>query len=158
VPTSWNDRARRLREDAGSPIETWRPQKPGDEAVGVLVRYEETVLRSGRRVLRLVLAQEGGGRAMVWASHTKLRSELERLRPRVGEMLLVRFEGERVGENGRAYFDYTLRGEGSLAAEPDWASYQGDAPQPDVPSVGASDVDVRADGAGPRDVPADRQR
>jgi hypothetical protein len=51
---------------------------------------------------------------MVWASHTKLRSELERLRPRVGEMLLVRFEGERVGENGRAYFDYTLRGEGSL--------------------------------------------
>lgn len=120
------ERIARLRDraDTATP-ESWVPEQPGEEIAGELVRYEEGQTAYGRQVIA-VIRPPGGEERSIWLLHAVLRGEFAKLRPRPGELLLIRYLGKKQGGDGTSYASYRLEIDRDDAA-PDWGAIDEDA-------------------------------
>jgi hypothetical protein len=102
-------RAARLASEVARDFpESWRPQ-PGDVLVGEYVRRDTgTSSYDGSTVPILVLRDEAGKEWGAWVFHTVLRQQLAAKRPRVGELVAIRYEGKRQGAGGSTYHCYRV--------------------------------------------------
>jgi hypothetical protein len=114
------DRIARLRERAEREFpDSWVPEQPGEEIAGELVRYERGTTSYGEQVIAVLRTPDGSERS-VWLLHAVLRGEFAKLRPRPGELLLVRYEGKRQpAGGGSAYVSYRVEVDRDDGA-PDW--------------------------------------
>jgi hypothetical protein len=104
--------------------EAWRP-KPGDVLVGQYTRRDAGVSSyDGRTHPILVLKDRTGVEHAVWCFHAVLRERLAALKPKVGELVAVRYKGKRQGANA-AYHDYAVEIERAESAD-DWQAEAGD--------------------------------
>jgi hypothetical protein len=92
----------RLREQAEREhASAWRPEKPGDEVVGVIRTIRASVATAYGPVPVVELEELGSGRPVaIWLIHTVLRNEFTRARPVPGESVLVRYLGKVQPESG----------------------------------------------------------
>ena len=61
------------------------------------------------------------GRRSVWLFHTVLKREMHKARPRVGEQVAIRFDGEVAPDGGgRKYMAYTVVVKREKGASVDW--------------------------------------
>jgi len=112
-------RADRLRERAEQEYpESWVPDEAGDEIAGELVRYARGTTSYGEQVIA-VLRTPAGVERSVWLLHAVLRGEFAKLRPRPGELVLVRYEGKRKSAAGNSYASYRVEVDRDEPA-PDW--------------------------------------
>jgi hypothetical protein len=124
--TATEDRYDRLaQETEREHAEAWRPNA-GDVLVGEYVRRDAGVSSyDGRSHPILVLKDRNGVEHAVWCFHAVLRERLAALKPKVGELVAVRYKGKRQGANA-AYHDYAVEIEREGAAD-DWDAQDGDA-------------------------------
>lgn len=112
-------RAARLRDRAEQEHpESWVPEQAGDEIVGELVRYSRGTTSYGEQVIAVLRTVEGVERS-VWLLHAVLRGEFAKLRPRPGELVLIRYQGKRKGAGGGVYAGYRVEVDRD-EAPPDW--------------------------------------
>jgi hypothetical protein len=105
--------------------EAWRP-KAGDCLVGEYVRKDAGVgSYDGKTYSILVLKDRDGVEHAVWCFHAVLRERLAALKPKLGELVAVRYRGKRQGANA-AYHDYAVEIEREASAD-DWQAEAGDA-------------------------------
>ena len=121
---NWEEAAAALRKraDEGFPS-AWIPEEPGDELLGWLRRFQMQAPSAYGPVPVLELERPGGDLVSVWLHHTVLRRAFERERVRLGEFVLIRYEGKTKPEGGgNAYDNYKLVVDRkNVDAEPDWA-------------------------------------
>jgi hypothetical protein len=104
------DRLRQqLEDDDGSPPEMWDPE-PGESLIAELIRYEERTTKVGPCRVAVVREAVSDELFSVWLSRSVLKNEFEKQSPRPGDMLGLKFFGEKTTRNGQSsYFLYTLR-------------------------------------------------
>jgi hypothetical protein len=133
---------------SADPPTTWRPNDT-DKAhprllVGELVRVDEGHTAYGPA--RIVVLRDGDGRDWsVWLLHAVLKQEFAKLRPRIGELVAVKYNGAVEPRDSRAgYESYTVVVDRADDAA-DWDSLEGDvepaptsAPAATAPAGGAS--------------------
>src|SRR4051812_23971850 len=73
----------------------WRPTEPGDSIIGVVARFGTWSGRYGD--CPVVTLDVDGAEVEVRAAHQVLQSQLERARPRIGDVLAVRYLGKPAG-------------------------------------------------------------
>lgn len=133
---------------------SWVPQEVGEELAGELVRYERGETSYGRQIIAIVRGLDGSERAC-WLLHSVLRDEFAKVKPRPGELLLIRYEGKRDNASGQPYAAYRLEVDREPVA-PDWDEVGQEAAddlEPPLEPVDCrSTAGRRADGGGD-DVP-----
>jgi hypothetical protein len=144
----------RLREQADREWpEAWKPRQPGDEIVGTVTAIRPAVGTAYGPVPVIELAELGTGRPVAWwLIHTVARNEAARVRPALGESILVRYLGRvQPDGGGPSYASYKLAvdrpDEGS---EIDWSAIaepedvHGAEPAPAAPAevLTTSDGDI----------------
>ena len=97
------DLRRRAEEMRDEPAEAWRP-KPGDVLVGELVDIDVRATEHDPAVPVLTMRTDSGELVAVWAFHTVLRSELQKVSPQPGEWLAIR----RLEDSERGYKRYRV--------------------------------------------------
>jgi hypothetical protein len=105
------DRLRQaMEDDDGSPPEMWDPE-PGESLIAELLRYEERSTKVGPCRVAVVREADGEGQLWsVWLSRSVLKNEFEKQSPRPGDMLGLKFFGEKTTRNGQStYFLYALK-------------------------------------------------
>jgi hypothetical protein len=79
------------------PPQSWLPENPDEghpaQLVGELVRVEDNYTRFGPCKIA-ILRDPAGVEWSVWLIRTVLRSEFEKQRPRVGDVVLVKYQGK----------------------------------------------------------------
>lgn len=111
----------------------WRPS-PGDVVSGKVIDIAAT--DGGYGVYPIVTVEvDGGGEVAVHAFHTVLRRELARRRPKVGDVLEIKYLGkqESKGSNG-AYDGYRVKSDKDVVGY-DWSQ---DLPEGSDPGDGGS--------------------
>ena len=107
----WDGLRQRFREqaDRGYP-DAWVPKEPGEELIGVLVGIKPAVRTSWGPVPVLELEDpQTHASSSLWLLHAVLRRSVWRLKPAVGEMMYVRYDGRVKPESGgMAYESYTV--------------------------------------------------
>jgi hypothetical protein len=98
--------------------ESWAPQKAGDILVGRFVRVDEASTHYGPCKI-VVLEDRNGDERGVWLLHVVLKQEFRRARPKPGELVAVRFLGEKEGAGGQPYKRYRVVVQREEAG-PDW--------------------------------------
>src|SRR5205085_256955 len=102
----------------------WKPE-PGEKLVGEIVSISEREGGFGRYPI-VTLRSDDGAEIAVHAFRTVLASKLAEVRPKVGERLGVKYEGEVAGAE-RRYHSYKVAVD--RAERPvDWSSYSEDVP------------------------------
>lgn len=96
----------RKQLDQGYPT-TWMWEEDGNEVIGKAVRKETAITENGPCDI-LVLEVDGVLRS-VWLMHTALISKLQRMRPKAGDFVGIRWLGQREPKSGgRPYYDYNV--------------------------------------------------
>jgi hypothetical protein len=70
-------------------IPFWDPA-PGDSIIGTLISVDPRTTQFATEVPVLTIRSDDGKLTEVWASHTVLRSELKKLKPKVGRPLAIK--------------------------------------------------------------------
>jgi len=149
----WDAEKARLRKraDEGFPP-TWQPEQPDDEVIGVLTKVTMQAPTAFGPCPVVTLALESGELVSVFLFHTVLRRMFERERVTLGEMVLIRYLGERKPEGGgKPYVDYRLVVLRPDGGEPDWAGMAeryGDHVDDDFPRGRGEEGEPLADPAG----------
>jgi hypothetical protein len=104
------DRLRRdMEDDDGSPPDMWDPE-PGESLIAELLRYEERTTKVGPCRVAVVREADSDELYSVWLSRSVLKNEFDKQSPRPGDMLGLKFHGEKSTRNGQStYFLYSLR-------------------------------------------------
>lgn len=104
------DRLRQeMEDDDGSPPEMWDPE-PGESLIAELLRFEERTTKVGPCRVAVVREADTDELYSVWLSRSVLKNEFDKQSPRPGDMLGLKFHGEKSSRNGQStYFLYSLR-------------------------------------------------
>ena len=106
-----------MEDDDGSPPEMWDPE-PGESLIAELLRYEERSTKVGPCRVAVVREAATDELYSVWLSRSVLKNEFDKQSPRPGDMLGLKFHGEKTTRNGQStYFLYSLRVVRTKAAE-----------------------------------------
>ena len=103
----------------------WKPVKdPAHprEVVGRVVKIERVTIATGDSAPVVTLEDEHGRLFSIWLWHTTLLSGFQRMRPALGDVVAVRYEGEQQSEaSGRRFHKYSVGRAGAApATEFDW--------------------------------------
>lgn len=129
-----------MEDDDGSPPEMWDPE-PGESLIAELLRYEERTTKVGPCRVAVVREADTDELFSVWLSRSVLKNEFDKQSPRPGDMLGLKFHGEKSSRNGQStYFLYSLRVVRTKAAE-QLAGAVGVAPATQVTTVNDDDDD-----------------
>jgi hypothetical protein len=85
--------------------EFWEPT-PGAKIIGVLTAIEEDVGQFGAFAVYALDTTDGP--VAVRAQHKALKSQLDELRPQVGDSVGIKFKGNRESASGNEYRDYKV--------------------------------------------------
>lgn len=145
----WEQTAERMRKRLEEDFPaSWQPEAPGDELIGYVRRVVMQAPTSyGPAPVVEIEVPQTGARFSVWLFHKVLRQSFERERVHLGELIAIRYLGEkRPDGGGNAYANYRLVVDRPHDdSEPDWggmAERYGDEssapvrrgePQPDAP-------------------------
>jgi hypothetical protein len=111
VDRGQTERARRLAElrdqtERDYP-ESWIPTEGEPAIAGEYVRLDHGYNSYGPQDI-VVLRTEDGRERGVWLVHLVLREQINRLEPKPGELLCVRWKGKREGASGNEYDHYRV--------------------------------------------------
>ena len=97
----------------------WRPE-PGGTLIGALIRLDTASTEYGRHPIVVLKTREGTEMA-VWLLHHVLLEQFRRARPAVGEVIGIKYVGQRKSEDGdRTYHDYRTTVAGRDGGELEW--------------------------------------
>lgn len=122
------ERASALTERANRDYpEAWRPDKDSPETlVGVVAGYEKATSEYGEKDI-MAVRDVDGKEWSVWLIHAALVAAVARERPQIGELVLIRYQGEKTSAtSGRRYHAYRLEVEREQRA-PDFDAMAADA-------------------------------
>lgn len=97
---STDDRVARLRDQASKDYPRAWSREEEPEVVGFFVRLEEGKTAFGPAKIVILADAATGEERSVWLLHHVLRGEFAKLRPAVGELVLVRYLGKRTPDGG----------------------------------------------------------
>lgn len=106
-------------------LESWIPEKAGDELIGTFVRLDKATTAFGPSWVA-VLETESGDHRSVWLYHSSVMNGFKQARPTPGELVGVRYEGKKKVENptpGKkdSYHAYrVVVDRDAVAATPNW--------------------------------------
>lgn len=98
--------------------ESWVPKQANDMIVGGFERLEEAQTSHGPCKVVILKTQDGVEKG-AWLLHHVLRGEFKRVKPKVGELVAIRYLGMKISASRNDYASYRVavrRDE----AEPDW--------------------------------------
>lgn len=128
------DPLKALDEQGEHPL-SWKPE-PGDVLTGVIRRYSMVTLEYGDTYICVV--QDAPDRVQsVFLSGAVLKGEFSRMKPKVGERVVIRYLGVPAGKKYHK-FSLTMPDRPDIGVTPDW-----DQMDPDQRSYGASVPDDR---------------
>jgi hypothetical protein len=131
---------------------SWVPSEADPSIVGEFLRLEQGTTAYGPARI-VVLKTKDGSERSVWLFHTVLRNEFARVRPKVGELVAVRYLGKKQGAQGQAYESYRVVSQRDEGA-PEWDSLDSDDDAPDewgkqiADTKAAIQSNIPADGSG----------
>lgn len=98
--------------------EAWQPE-PNEKLEGTVTSISMASSEHGNYVV-VEVQQDDGGKLAFHAFHTAARSQLDRLRPKVGDEIGILYEGLKTPKSGGdQYENYVIRGN-SASGEFDW--------------------------------------
>ncbi|MBI1744463.1 hypothetical protein HYR54_15555 [Candidatus Acetothermia bacterium] len=97
-----------LEKDDGQ-ADFWKPSKAGERVVGTLRAVKERTGKNGPEKLVELLDIVTGDPILFWLSRSVLRDKFLTLAPKRGDVVGVKFLGEKESKNGTKFFDYTVR-------------------------------------------------
>ena len=97
---------------------SWVPSESDPTIVGEFLRLEQGTTAFGPARIVVIRTKDGAERS-IWLFHTVLRNEFSRVRPRVGELVAIRYLGKKQGAQGQAYEAYRVVAQRDEGA-PDW--------------------------------------
>jgi hypothetical protein len=103
--------------------QAWIAEEPGDQIVGTLVRYDKGTSQYGEADIAVVRTKDG--ERAVWMFGAALRSQFGKIKPSPGEVVGIKFLGERVSGAGNKYKDWRVVVD-RPAATPDFESMAGE--------------------------------
>jgi hypothetical protein len=113
----------------------WRPEC-GETLAGALIRLDTASTEYGGHHI-VVLRTREGVEVAVWLPHTVLLEQFRRARPAAGEIVAVKYLGQRKSEDGdRTYHDYRVAVAGREGGGLDWDALETEpaaAPRDDDP-------------------------
>lgn len=101
MTNAFADLLEQLGEDSSDHAPTWNPA-PGDVLMGTLIETKQVDTRYGKAPLAVIEKPEGA-RVQVWLNSTVIASEWAEADPMIGGRVAIRFEGERISDNGFRY-------------------------------------------------------
>lgn len=139
------DRARKLeqlrrRTEAEYP-ESWTPSEEDPMLAGVFLRLDQGPTQYGQQDIVIVRTEDGTDRG-VWLIHAVLRKQLARVAPRAGELICIRWKGERKGASGKTYHDYRV--EIYRDSAPDWNAIAAGPAVDEPPEAAAGEINARS--------------
>lgn len=108
----------KLRAALDQEERTWEPTEPGEQIMGRITGIEYTDTRNGP-VPVVVMTAEDGSRVRAFCGRRVLRRQLVQSRVQPGDLVGIRFLGERESKAGNRFFDYTVVVERSGPRRPD---------------------------------------
>ena len=120
----WEEARARMQQAADEGFaNSWQPEQPDDEIVGVLTKVTMQAPTSYGPAPVIELETPIGTRYSVWLFHTVLRRAFEREAPELGERVLIRWLGKKRPEGGNEYDDYRVVVDRPQAkGKPDWGA------------------------------------
>jgi hypothetical protein len=112
------------RDDVGLPddvddedIPTWQPKEDGDKIAGFVVAMKMLISKFGdKKPYPFLVFDQGDGDYISWhASQTVAKRKLKEVRAQVGDVLVVRYKGEK---GTRGYKDFAIKSDRKV--EFDW--------------------------------------
>ncbi len=120
VPNS-NDRFDNLERQAAQDFpKSWVPSESDPTIVGEFLRLEQGTTAYGPARIVVVRTKDGTEKS-VWLFHAVLKNEFSRVRPKVGELVALRYLGKKQGAQGQNYEAYRVVAQRDEGA-PDWDS------------------------------------
>ncbi len=107
----------------------WRPQ-PGDKLVGTVIGLGERAGAYGTYPI-VTVRQDDGTELAFHAFHTVAQQQLAEVRPRLGEQIWVKYQGQRGAD--RTYHSYAVKVDRDESASFNWGRYA-DGADPTIPS------------------------
>ncbi len=94
----------------------------GDTAEGVIERWSKgpSKFHPEEDIVIAVLRQDDGSLGSFWLNATVLTSKFARLKPKIGERVIVTYKGKREGATA-VYRDYDVEMPERAPFEPDWS-------------------------------------
>ena len=123
--------------DAPRP-ESYRFTEAGQVLSGTVAGLDVGTTYEGDRVRIVVIdPDDGNPPCSVWLLHDAMRSQMNRIRPRIGERLAIRYNGKIMSRNERPYHSYTVVSDREAGADwdddlsaDDWAGAKADEKPP----------------------------
>lgn len=120
--------------------ETFVFDDTNNKLIGVFVRVDTGPSEYGP--VPIAVLEDGGKEYGVWMFHAVLRNQFAQVKPRVGELVGVKYLGKKMGASGRQYANYVVKRIPDASAEAfDWdaiadeTAVQDMAPAQDSPSL-----------------------
>lgn len=108
----------RVQRPRGS---AWIPSDDDPSIVGRLIDVEEGVTDYGSAKIA-VLEMADGGERRVWLFHQVLKGEFIRLKPKIGDLVAISYQGRQATVDGeREFVDYRVV-VGRTNDDPDWGA------------------------------------
>lgn len=105
-----------LERDTGDYPPSWTP-KEGDVICGPILRYSKVTTRFQTEALVCVIDDDQAGALAVWLTSCVLLDQFKRLRPKVGEVIGLKYLGK---HPEKEYHRYLTRVDRPEEAEPDF--------------------------------------
>jgi hypothetical protein len=99
---------------------SWVPSESDPSIVGEFLRLEQGTTAFGPARIVVLKTKDGNERSL-WLFHSVLKNEFNRVRPKVGELVAVRYLGKKQGAAGQKYESYRVIAQRDESA-PDWDS------------------------------------
>ncbi len=129
---AYDDLAQRATQDFPR---SWVPSEQDPTIVGEFRRLEQGATAYGPARIVVLKTQDGAERS-IWLFHAVLKNEFARVRPKVGELIAVRFLGRKQGAAGQSYSAYRVVAQRDEGA-PDWDALDGSEDNEDEGDWGA---------------------
>jgi hypothetical protein len=97
----------RARLDEDRP-EAFKFVHEGDEIAGVVTALQVADLGGEYGPTRVLVLDTGTQKRAVWLFHEALSSRLAQLKPKIGDVIAIRYEGLRSAASGRSYHGYRV--------------------------------------------------
>jgi len=118
VPNN-NDRFDDLERQAAQEFpRSWVPSESDPSIVGEFRRLEQGTTAYGPARIVVIRTKDGAERS-IWLFHAVLKNEFSRVRPKVGELVAIRYLGKKQGAAGQSYEAYRVIAQRDEGA-PDW--------------------------------------